>query len=235
MIYMRAFIIVLLIVGHGICLGLKAQEPDPNLVLEEIAFRLDKINDYKVNMKLELDVDFINMPAKHAVMYYKKPSKIKIKSDEFLLLPKRGFDFSIRELLEEDYSAVFVGIEEISGKDHYLIKVIPLGRRSELILANLWISVQELQISKMENFTRKKGNYIIELSYEPGFIDLPSKMIITFEIEDFKFPVKFMGKGVEVDKEKMKEEGPKTGSVIFHFTDYQLNLGLEESLFEEEQ
>ncbi|MEA3476652.1 MAG: hypothetical protein U9R60_00605 [Bacteroidota bacterium] len=210
-----------------------SQEPDPYLVLEEIEARLEIIQDYQVDLTIELDVDFINMPVKHAVMYYKQPSKVRIKSDDFLLLPKKGFDFSLRELLNEDYSAVFVGTEVIHNKNHYLIKVIPLEKRSKLVLANLWISEEELQIMKLENYTKKRGSYIVDFTYAYEFTDLPSRMLITFEVEDFHFPVKFMGKGVEVDKEKLKEEGPKTGSVIFFFTDYVLNPGLEESVFDD--
>jgi hypothetical protein len=207
--------------------GAQSQQPDPYEILDRIAQRLEKIDDYRVDLRLELDVDFINMPAKHAVMYYKKPSKVWVESDEFLLLPKRGFDFSIRDLLNEDYSAVYAGREDLQGRSHYLIKVIPTGRRSELVLANLWISVEGNQLFKMENFTRKKGSYAVDFEYDAGFLDLPSRMTISFEIEEFKFPVKFMGKSMEVDKEKLKEEGPKTGSVIFIFSNYELNGSID--------
>jgi hypothetical protein len=192
---------------------------------------MDDIDDYKVDVLVEVDVDFINMPDKHAVMYYKKPSKVKVKSDEFLLLPKRGFDYSIRELLMEEYSAVYAGQETIAGHDHYLIKVIPLNKRAELVLSNIWVSIDGLMVSKMENFTKNKGNYTVDLEYGSGFRDLPSKMTISFEIEDFKFPVKFMGKNIEVDKEKLKDEGPKTGSVIFYFSGYELNKGINDEQF----
>ena len=87
---MRIYILIGLIVlfvqdMHG-------QERDPYLILDSLKTRLDGIEDYSAEIEIEVDVDFINMPKKHATIYFKQPDRIRFRSKEFIMLPKRGLN-----------------------------------------------------------------------------------------------------------------------------------------------
>jgi hypothetical protein len=54
----------------------------------------EKIDDYQVDVRIKVDVDFLKMPEREATIYYKKPDKFHIDSENFAMLPKSGLNFS---------------------------------------------------------------------------------------------------------------------------------------------
>ncbi len=211
-----------------------AQYEDANQILKTVLAKQDRINDYQVNIEIELDVDFINMPVKHAVMYYKHPQKIKFKSDEFIMLPKKGLNFSLRKILKKGFTSIFSGYEYIDQRRHYTIKVIPTKKHSDIVLSTIWLDTELFVISKVENNTRSDGSYTIDFTYGAQSDVLPSQMKITFEVGHFNIPLKFIGKPIEIDEKKLKNGEKKTGVVYLRFSDYKINVGLRDDFFEEE-
>jgi hypothetical protein len=210
-----------------------AQEVNPDSLLLKVKQKLEIVKDYKADIVINLDVDFINMPEKHAKMYFKHPDKVRFISDEFFMLPKRGIGFSARKILKDGYIAVFSGLEEIDGKPHYVIKIIPTNKSSEIVLSTLWINAGKSLISKMENTTRNNGSYIVSFNYNDRGIDLPTEIEISFQVENLKIPLKFIGKNTVVNKDELKKEGMKQGSVFIKFTYYEVNQGIDDLFFDE--
>jgi hypothetical protein len=211
-----------------------AQSVDPAEVLQSVLAKQDQIMDYQVNIEIELDVDFINMPVKHAVMYYKRPHKIKYTSDEFIMLPKKGMHFSLRNILKDDFTSIFTGYEYIDQRRHYTIKVIPAKKKSAIVLATIWVDAASLVISKVENNTRSEGSYILDFTYGQESELLPAMIKIAFEMEDFNIPLKFIGKPIKSGDKKLKQKGKKTGIVYIRFSGYKINSDLSDDIFEQE-
>lgn len=211
-----------------------SQEPDPDTLIRNVLEKMEKVESYQVDVEIEVDVEFINMPIKHATMFYKHPDKVKFKSDEFIMLPKKGLNNGIRKLLSEPYTSIYVGTEILNGSKNHIIKIIPLGKKPDIILATLWINEKTLLVSKSESSTRNEGTFIVEFSYADSTIALPSEMIISFEIENLKIPLKFIGKtqGIDIDSDKAK--GKQEGRVFLSFSNYVLNLTIDSSVFEDE-
>lgn len=211
----------------------KSQEPDPYEIIDSLKSKVNAIADYQVDIEIEVDVDFIKMPIKHATMYYKQPDKIKFKSDEFIMLPKKGFDNQFQKILNEPYNAIFTGIEAINEQKQYVIKVIPMGKKPDIILATWWIDPQTYLITKTESNTRNEGTFTIDFVYDEPSIDLPTQMTVRFEIEKLSIPLKFIGKtaGMEIDKTKM--DGKQEGRVYIRFSNYIVNQEMDDAVFEE--
>ena len=207
---------------------------NPDSLLLKVKEKLEVIKDYKADIVISLDVDFIKMPDKNAKMYFKYPDKVRFTSDEFFMLPKNGFGMSVQKILKNDYLAVYSGIEEIDNHPHYIIKIIPDSKRSDIALSTLWINPANALISKMENTTKNNGSYIISLDYNDSGVELPSAIKISFQVEKFKIPLNFIGKNTVVDKDKLKGEGLKQGNVYIKLTYYDINKGIEDSFFDEE-
>ena len=211
-----------------------AQNENASHMLNTVLAKLEKVNDYRVNIEIELDVDFINMPVKRAVMYYKHPRMIKFESDEFIMLPQKGLDFSMRRFLKKDYTAILTGYEDINKRRHYVIKVIPTKTRSNIVLSTLWLDTEGLVISRVENNTRSEGSYAIDFTYTATSDVLPSEIKITFEVVHFNIPLKFIGKPIEIDEKKLKRGEKKMGVVYLRFSDYRVNIGLGDEFFEDQ-
>lgn len=210
-----------------------AQEVDPYKVLGHVKELADQIKDYTADIEIEVDVDFIKIPVKHATIYFKSPDKIKFKSDEFFMIPKRGFKNVYRDLLNSNYSAIYAGDEWIDDKIQYIIKIIPLEKKPDVIMATWWIDTANYTISRIESHTRNDGTYMIDFDYKDPDIPLPSMMQIAFEIEKMKFPLKFIGKSTGVDIDELKTDKKQSGKVYMRFSNYVINSNFEDSIFHE--
>ncbi len=222
--------IILCLIGFHPVFG---QEPNPDSLIKKVLEKIEIIESYKVDVEIEVDVEFINMPVKHATMYYKQPDKIKFKSEEFIMLPKKGLKDGIRKLLSEPYTSIYVGTETLHESNHHIVKIIPLGKKPDIILATLWINEKTFLVSKSENSTRNEGTFTVEFSYFDHSLALPSEMVISFEIENLNIPLKFIGKtqGIDIDSEKAK--GKQEGKVYIRFNNYEINRAIDNSIFED--
>jgi len=205
-------------------------EPDPEAILEAVKSRFRTIVDFTAEVVIEINVDFINIPDKSARLIYKYPNKLKFKSGSFLMIPRKGIGFSVFELLESDYSAIYAGTEDRDGRQLDRIKVIPLSDKPDIVLATLFIDAGDSLVRYMEATTRKSGFFTTEFAYGED-APLPESNTIRFEVEKIRLPLKFMG-GTTVDKSKMKEGA--VGEIILRYGGYEINRGLEDKLFEED-
>jgi len=204
--------------------------PDPEKILEATKIRFSSIHDFTAEVEIEINVDFINIPDKKAKVFYKYPDKLKFKSKSFIMIPKKGIGMMIFELLEKEYSSIYIGQETISGRELTEIKVIPLADQSDISLATLFIDPDENLIYFMEAITRKSGFFTSEFEYG-DLAPLPAMNRIRFEVEKVGLPLKFLG-NVKMEKSKMEEE--VMGEVIIRYHHYEVNRDLDNSLFDED-
>lgn len=202
-------------------LNLSSQNTDPHQIIDVILEKQKNIPDYEVVVEIKVDVDFIKMPVKTATLVYTQPDDIKIKSDDFLMLPKRGLSQSILDLTKGGYDAMITGSEFLSGKDHWIIKVIPLVQE-EIILSTLWVDKESYLISRAENFSKTGGKYLVDITYYEQ-IGLPQQIQVTFEVKEFKLPLDMVNRSIEIDKEKINTDELKTGSIYLSFREYRFN------------
>ena len=80
-------ILLLLFMSVSIIFG---QTKDPDAILNKVKENFNKIKDYQVDIHIKIDVSFLKVPDSNAKIYFKQPDKVKIKSDQFALLPKEG-------------------------------------------------------------------------------------------------------------------------------------------------
>ena len=228
--YFLSFVLFLLNIG------LIAQEKgnDPYSIIDSLKSRLETIEDYTAEIEIEVDVAFIRMPVKHATILYKKPDKIKFRSDEFIMLPKRGLSNSLTKILEEPFTAIYLGQEIIGEETLHVIRIVPLGKNPKIIVATWWINSNSYLIVKNESNSKNNGSYYVDFIYNDPSIILPTELIISFDIEEMQIPLKFIGKskGMEVDKSKIDK--PQKGKVSIRFSDYKINMQLKDELFDDD-
>ena len=205
-------------------LQLKAQEiPAPLLRVQQ---KLDQVVSAQAEAQLTIDISFINMPEKSANAYYQKNKPVRIESEDFAFLPKRGIDFSWSMLFEQPFIAVDRGVVKIDGTTHQQFNIIPNSDKADYAIMLLTVDIINDRIAKAEITTKKEGSYEVDLSYDKGSA-LPERVIISFEMEKIKIPLNFMGRDTDIDRKSMKDEGPKTGKIY-------LNLNWKDIILEVE-
>lgn len=198
-----------------------AQQVDKDLLY--IKQRMDSVKQFSATVTLDLEVPFINMPTKTAKMKYEKGKEVKFTSEDFVMLPKRGFDFSLSEIFEHPFITVDRGTEKINGKAVKVLSVIPTDNKSELALVTLYLDTKHKRIVKSEINTKKDGSYTLLMQYAANKDILPSFIEAAFAVEKLKIPLNFMGKDTKIDRKKLKEEGTKTGKIKMKITNYSIS------------
>ena len=209
------------------------QTKDPDIILNNVKEKFNKIKDYEVNVKIKVDVDFLKVPVSEAKIYFKQPDKIHFESENFALLPKEGVNFSPMAILKGKYTAIYEREDTIEGIKTSVIKVIPLNESGNIILTTLWIDQSRDYIIKVESTTKINGTFSLELHYDNPVDDypLPSSMIFTFNIDRTNIPRGMYG-NMDDDKENKPKKRRTTGKVYINYSNYKVNKGIPDSIFE---
>lgn len=212
------------------------QTKNPEAILEKVKTEFDKVEDYQVDVQTKIDVSFLKMPDRKATIYYKKPDKFHIDSENFAMLPKSGLNFSPLGFLNYKYTAFYEREDTIKGNPVSVIKVIPLEGSAEVIISTLWVDTQRNIILKVESSRKPQGNFVVNLDYlktTDGFW-LPSSILFEFSIDGSGLPKRFGDDRGSNDKQK-KDDSKKveTGKVYLTYSNYKVNIGLQDSIFEQ--
>ena len=215
---MRALIFMLCISFWGVSLGQSA-----NSLVSQLQQRLDTIITYEAKVKISEDISFIDMPTKEAMVYFSKEEPLLIESDDFVLLPKRGLDFSLSELFRYPFITVDRGTEIKDGKSLRVVHLIPEEKKADFSIATLFIEPNDLQVKELEINTRKEGTFYVELDYNSVTDLLPSKAVISFTVEKLRIPLNFMGKDSTIDRKSLRSDEPKEGRILLEISQYKIN------------
>ncbi|AFH48663.1 Hypothetical protein IALB_0951 [Ignavibacterium album JCM 16511] len=205
-------------------------------LINSVITNFNRVKDYEVDVEIKVDVDFLKVPDAKAKIYFKQPDKIRLKSEGFALLPKEGLDFSPASLAKKDYTAIYERDVMLNGKKVSVVKVIPVGEQSNIILSTLWIDPVDKVIRKVESTTKMNGTFTIELTYDESFkYPLPEKMVFSFNIDKLNLPKAFSTDGNPPSKKKRLPDAPTKGNVFVQYSNYKVNIGIPDSVFEEKQ
>lgn len=205
-------------------------------LINSVIKNFDRVKDYEVDVEIKVDVEFLKVPDSKAKIFFKQPDKIRLKSEGFALLPREGLDFSPSALTKKDYTAIYEQDVLYNGKITSIVKIIPVGEQSNIILSTLWIDPLDKVIRKVESTTKTNGTFTIELSYDNSFpFPLPEKMVFSFNVDKLNLPKTFSADGLPPSKKKKLSDGPTKGFVVVSYSNYKVNKGLSDSVFQEEK
>ena len=103
---MRQFLILLFLLCW--C-SLNAQGIDSDII--KVQNRMDTILKFSAEVKIDVDISFINIPEKSARIEYTKNEDTKVFSEDFVLIPKKGLDVSLNQLFKNPFITVDRGTE----------------------------------------------------------------------------------------------------------------------------
>ena len=201
--------------------GLFAQEMDPALL--QVKARMDSITAFQALVRMEVDISFVNMPVKYAEVSYSKGESVRITSEDFVMIPKRGLDLTLNELYKYPFMTLNLGKVSLEGRQCELIKVIPTSEKSDYSIATLWLDPQAMRILKSQISTKKNGVFDIGYDYTGNEEVLPSEIHVEFEVSGVKIPLRFLGKDARIDREGMQAEVPEKGVITLQLENLQVS------------
>ena len=212
------------------------QSKDPDEIIEKVIANFDKVKDYEVDVNIKVDVEFLKVPETKAKIYFKQPDKVHLEAEGFAMLPKNGMEFSPASLLKKDYTALYERDIDLDGFNTSIVKIIPTGDKGDVILSTLWIDQKAQVIRKVESTTKINGTFSINFSYSDKIkYPLPEKIVFSFNVDKMNIPATISGEtSTPNPKDKNKNSDSRTkGRVIVNYSNYQVNKGISDSIFEE--
>jgi len=196
-----------------------AQDAEP--ILNKLVTKLEKVKPYTVNLKINIDVEFLKIKERKAKLVYNGPDDIDISSDDFMLMPKNGAQMEYLGIIKNRSAAIYEGTEKDSkGNTLTKIKIIPGKNKDGVILANMEIDEKTNRIIRMKAFTESNGSFISEFEYGNNLFDMPSKVKLEFDMKNFQIPAHLSGDIDAVGKKKSDKKETTTGKVVITYSGY---------------
>lgn len=218
--------------------SLFSQSKDPDLILKKVKEAFNIVQDYKADIHLKIDVDFLKVPETDAKLFFKQPDKIHVESEKFALLPRRGLNFSPLDLISGQYTALYEREDTIGNVPVSVVKIIPIGTDNDIILSTFWIDQSRNLILKVESSRKPAGTFTIDFTYDlfDKQYKLPSSLEFTFTVDPSMFRRhRDINIGGNEETDQKQKSGPKTGKVYITYKNYQINTGLADELFEQKK
>ncbi|MEQ1552646.1 MAG: hypothetical protein ABL929_00640 [Ferruginibacter sp.] len=208
-----------------------------NALLAKAKAKLETVNDYEAKGIMKTNVAFLKVPIAKVKIYFKKPNKLKVKSESGIsFIPKGAVSINLTNLTgSNQYTVIDAGIETISGKKLRIAKLLPTDDNNEVVLSTVYIDEVTALIKKAKTTTKDNGTYELEMTYgDYAAYGLPNKIIFSFNAKDYKLP-----KGVTFDfddgtattaKPTDSLKGKK-GKAEITFSSYTINKGVSDAVF----
>jgi len=205
------------------------QPKDANEILKPVRDNFNQIKDYTANAHINVNVDFVRIPDKDATVYFKQPDKFRFKAEGFAMLPKRGVNATVMQLLQGNYTAIYAGSANVNNTQTDIVKVLPTDANDDVILSTFWIDAKH-QIQRVETTTRNNGSYNLDFNYATNPFNLPQQIVINFDVEKMNIP---LGLSMDLDSFGKKKDDKKStrGVVTVTYANYKVNTGLSDSVF----
>jgi len=202
-------------------------------LLLKSASMIHLVQDYQASGKMKTNVAFLKVPVSDINVYFKKPNKLKIKSEKGIsFIPKGAVSINMNNMLtDKNFTVIDAGTEKISGRTLRIAKLLPVDDNADVILSTIYIDPVSALIYKTKTTTRDNGTYELEMSYgKYASYALPDKIIFSFNTKDYKLP-----KGMTFDfddgKTPAKTIKNKKGRAEISFSSYIINKGLPSNIF----
>lgn len=208
---------------------------DINSVLQLVKTKLELVKDYQAMGTMKTNVTFLKVPLSKISLYYKKPDKIRIKTERGVsFVPKGAMNISMSDVFNQGaYMVLDAGSDILNGSKVRVAKLLPVDENSDLVLSTLYIDVLNNVILKCKTTTRENGSYELMMTYNKYLAyGLPDKISFTFNTKDYKLP-----KGITFDFDdgqptgNVNKQKNKKGSAEISISSYQINKGLKDDVF----
>jgi outer membrane lipoprotein-sorting protein len=210
---------------------------DVNELVKKVKAKIEVVNDYEAAAKMKTNVSFLKVPVSDVKVYFKKPNKLKIKSEKGVsFVPKGAVSINLNNIVAGNgYSVIDAGTDKVGGVAVKIVRLLPNDDNGTVVLSTLYIDPVNLVIKKAKTTTRDNGTYELEMTYgKYTAYGLPDKVLFTFNTKDYKLP-----KGVTFDfddgnntPKPADKEKNKKGTAEITFSAYSINKGVNDAVFQ---
>lgn len=203
-----------------------------------------KIEDYEVDMEVSVDLPVLRIPLKKIHYYYKAPDKSKIEARGFAMVPKEGITPFVQFLQGDSLDLRLDGRDRFGEREVYLVSVDNVqvsddSTSGDAIDLKLWVDVSSGIIYKgiVRNNDEDFISAIFHYELVDGYVWLPVKTELEIEFPPEVRNLQMLGKdpvSAKKFRDSIKNRKDRIqGKVVLKFSNYRLNRGLSDKIFED--
>ena len=216
-------------------------EPGPIQVFEAIIRPYKNLNDYTVKIQAKVMIPGLRIPDFAADLYFKKPDKLHIETKSFAPIPRNSGFFDPFQFDPGKNRITFkqtVNLDDIQAE---LYRVEPGESETRVRFYNVWVGGNPIRILQVENHSFKGTIALVKLTYmnveqDSGNWPLPEKVHVhlTFpEGMQSRDNSSFLIKDNPVSAGRIKpDEIQGEGDIYISYSDWRINTGLDDGLFQ---
>jgi outer membrane lipoprotein-sorting protein len=208
-----------------------------NNILEKVVQEFDGVQDFTATIDAEVKMDRVQIPKMSATMYFKKPDKIHFSSQSFLLVPRDGIALN-PAVLWERYDASFLGEDSVDGRNLYKLQLAAKEKKTRLRQLYIWVDPVSWTITRTETIPYEGRTLSMVFKYERQQEKywLPSKLIVSFgSITEGERTSGDSAPQPSEQFDQMQRRVPRNGSVTILYSNYKVNTGIDDAVFEEKE
>lgn len=209
---------------------------DINKLLSMARKQMENVSDYTAEGTMKTNVSFLKVPVSKVKVYYKKPDKVKIKSEKGVsFVPRGAVSLNVSSLLDgNDFDVVDGGVVRLGGKELSVARLLPKSDDNPVIISTLYLDPANGLVQRAKTTTKENGTYELEFTYGKfASQGLPDKILFSFDARDYKLPKGITfdfddGSGNKSNAAKLKKE---KGTALLVLNKYLVNTGLSDAVF----
>lgn len=207
-----------------------AQPMTPEKILQNVKAVSDRVKDYSAVLTASIHMERLKIPEMKVQIYFKQPDKLHIESKGFSMLPREGIFLNPSRLLEK-FVPTLLSTEKNGATTEYVIQLTPRADRQtskrKMSASKIRVDGSRWLVTKLESATQAGGVVSVEFRHTQvaGSYWLPEQISAEFDVPSRK------DDSVD-DQAPRRQSGPLKGSVLMVYSEYKVNAGLDDALFE---
>jgi len=205
-------------------------------ILRHLQSAFAEVEDYTVRLHAEIDMEQVRVPPMDVTVYFKQPDKIHLQSKGFAMLPREGIFMNPNRFSKENFYMSLLGKETLKNVETYKIELVPRKEEIKVRKLTIWVDPERWIFLKVHTISWRGQSAQVDFEYTQ-FQDnywLPVRATATINLKEFKGFSHFFHKMPGRERENAAGSGAKTGRITIQFSDYKINVGLSDSIFEQE-
>src|SRR4051812_15221641 len=158
-------------------------QTDINVLIKKAKAKIASVNDYEASGRMKTNVAFLKVPIATVKVYFKKPNRLKVKSEKGVsFIPKGAVSINMGSVLTDDkFTVIDAGTDKINGTAVRVAKLLPEDDNSDVVLSTLYIDEATNLIRKTKTTTKENGSFELEMTYgKYAAYGLPDKIVFSF-------------------------------------------------------
>ena len=220
--YLWFFFIPLLLLA-GSALG----QEDVAQYLDALERKYSGLKDYTVEVKVHFDMEGFKAPDMEGKLYFKAPDKMEVESKKVFFLPKEGGYFNPYMFKKEAFDIRLLEYITYDDRKAVKLKLIPKDPKKVKQGFVLILDIESHQIREFHTSSEEREvNGVIKYGKFKEF-DLPTDIELHLDLQfNESFEMREFGQSPPKAKRM-------TGKVKITYSNYKVNLGLNDKIFKE--